>query len=138
MRPLTASEISVVRWFAERVEEPQRQSLLSDLDKASADEIRNEQLAIRFAIEGYGSPPDGAQCPLQIHAAVVDTDGAILDVELLIDQNGRLSGLEVFRYDAGPILGPDWATLRVRRPDEVFMLNTPDNPLRAWPTRRKS
>jgi hypothetical protein len=131
MRPLTATEISVVRWFAERVEEPQRQSLLSDLHKAVADEIRDEQLAIRFAIEGYSPPPSRFQRPLPIDAAVLDKDGATLDVELLTDQNGRLSGLDVFRYEAGPVLGPDWATLRIRRPDEVIRLNTPDDPFRA-------
>lgn len=122
MRPLTASEVAVIRWFAERVEEPLRQSLLRDLDKASADEIRDEQLAIRFAIADYDPPPDRFECPLPIHAAVHDADGAILDVELLTDQNGRLSGLDVFRYEAGPILGPDWATLRLRRPDEAATL----------------
>jgi len=121
MRPLTASEVAVVRWFAERVEEPLRQSLLSDLDKASADEIHDEQLAIRFAIEDYDPPPDRFECPLHIHAAVLDADGAILDVELLTDQNRRLTGLDVFRYDAGPVLGPDWATLRIRRLDEMII-----------------
>ena len=137
MRPPSANEIAVVRWFAERVEEPLRQSLLRDLDEASADEIRDEQLAIRFAIEDYDPPPGGFQCPLPIHATVLDADGAILDVELLIDQNGRLSGLDVFRYEAGPVLGPDWATLRVRRPDEVITLNNPDNPIDS-PVKRKS
>ena len=137
MRPPTASEIVVIRWFAERVEEPQRQSLLNDLGSASVVEIRSEQLVIRFDIDGYNAPPDRFQRPLPINAAVLDTDGAILDVELLTDQNGRLSGLEVFRYEAGPVLGPDWVTLRVRRPDEVLMLNTPENPLRVGPGKRK-
>ena len=138
MRPLTASELTVVRWFAERVEEPLRQSLLNDMDKASADEIRDEQLAVRFDIDGYNAPPDRIQRPLPINAAVLDADGATLDVELLTDQNGRLFGLDVFRYEAGPVLGPDWATLRVRRPDEVIRLNTPDDPLRVWNSNRKS
>ena len=138
MRPLTASELTVVRWFAERVEEPLRQSLLNDMDKASADEIRDEQLAVRFDIDGYNAPPDRIQRPLPINAAVLDEDGATLDVELLTDQNGRLFGLDVFRYEAGPVLGPDWATLRVRRPDEVIRLNTPDDPLRVWNSNRKS
>ena len=137
MRPPTATEISVVRWFAEQVEEPLRQSLLGDLDKASADEVRDEQVVIRFAIEGYDPPADRFECRLPVNAEVLDTDGAVLDVELLTDQNGRLRGLDVFRYDAGPVLGPDWATLRVRRPDEGIMLNTPDNPLRVSPITRK-
>jgi hypothetical protein len=130
MRPLTPSEVSVVRWFAEQAPEPERQSLLSDLGKATAEEIRDEQLAIRFEIDGYSAPPDRFQRPLPIEAAVLDTDGATLDVELLIDQNRRLSGLDVFRYESGPVLGPEWATLRLRRPDEVIRLNTPDDPFR--------
>ena len=137
MRPLTATEVSVIRWFAERVEDPQRQSLLSDLNKAAADEIRDEQLAIRFEIDGYDPPPHRFQRPLPIDAAVLDADGATLDVELLTDQNGRLLGLDVFRYEAGPVLGPDWATLRIRRPDEAIRLNTPDDPFKVSSSKRR-
>jgi hypothetical protein len=122
MRPPTTSEITVIRWFAERTDESQRQSLLNDLDKASVEEIRDEQLAIRFEIEGYSPPTDRYERPLPIPAAVLDTDGANLDVELLTDQNGRLARLDVFRYEQGPVQGPDWATLRLRRPDEVVQL----------------
>ena len=58
MRPPTASEISVIRWFAERTDESQRQSLLSDLEKATVEEIRDEQLALRFEIDGYSPPSE--------------------------------------------------------------------------------
>ena len=122
MRPLTASEISVIRWFAERTDESQRQSLLSDLEKATVEEIRDEQLALRFGIDGYSPPTDRYERPLPIHAAVLDADGATLDVELLTDHNGRLARLDVFRYEQGPVQGPDWTTLRLRRPDEVVQL----------------
>ncbi len=138
MRPLTASEMSVIKWFAERVAESQRQSLLNDLDKATVQEIHDEQLALRFEIEGYSAPRDRFQCELPIDAAVLDTDGATLDVFLLTDQNGRLLGLDVFRYEQGRVLGPQWATLRLRRPDEVLSLNTQDNPLRVSSRDRKS
>ena len=127
MRPPTASEVSVIKWFAERLDESQRQSLLSDLDKATVQEIHDEQLALRFEIEGYSAPRDRFQRELPIDAAVLDTDGATLDVFLLTDQHDRLLGLDVFRYEAGPVLGPDWATLRIRHPDErnqsIYWLN---------------
>ena len=126
MRPPTASEISVIRWFAERTGESQCQSLLRDLEKATVEELRNEQLALRFEINGYIAPPDRYERPLSVHAAVLDSDGATLDVELLTDQNGRLAGLDVFRYEEGPVRGPDWTTLRLRGPDEVVQLNSPD------------
>lgn len=44
MRPLTAIEMSVVRWFAELLDETQRGSVLTDLERATAEEIRDEQL----------------------------------------------------------------------------------------------
>ena len=130
MRPPTTSEITVIRWFAERTDQSQRQSLLSDLEKATVEEIRDEQLALRFEIDGYSPPSDRYDRPLPIHAAVLDADGATLDVELLTDQNGRLAGLDVFRYEEGPVRGPDWTTLRLRRPDELVQLNSPDDPLK--------
>src|SRR5678816_973833 len=137
MRPPTTSEITVIRWFAERTDESQRQSLLSDLEKATVEEIRDEQLALRFEIDGYSPPSDRYDRPLPIHAAVLDADGATLDVELLTDQNGRLAGLDVFRYEAGPVLGPDWATLRIRRPDEAIRLNAPDDPFKVSSSKRR-
>lgn len=136
MRPPTASEVSVIKWFAERVNPSQRQTLLSDLDKAIVEEIHDEQLSIRFEIEGYRAPSDRVQRELPIDAAVLDADGATLDVFLLTDQNGRLAGLDVFRYEHGPVRGPEWATLRLRRPDEVVKLNTPDNPFRVSSDRK--
>lgn len=47
MRPLTAIETAVVRWFAERVDELPRQALLRDLDKATAQTIRDEDVQMR-------------------------------------------------------------------------------------------
>ena len=122
MRPPTTSEIAVIRWFAERMDESQRRSLLNDLDNATVEETHDEQLALRFEIEGYVAPTDLYERPLPIHAAVLDMDGATLDVELLTDQNGRLARLDVFRYEQGPVQGPDWTTLRLRRPDELVQL----------------
>ncbi len=112
-------------WFAQQVDEPQRQSLLKDLDAASAEEIRDEQLTIRFEIRGYARPPYRFERPLPVDAAVLDADGARLAVVLSTDENGRLFELQVVRFETGPLLRPDWATLRVSRPGEVIRLNEP-------------
>jgi len=125
MRPLTATEIAVVRWFALQIDEPQRESLINDVDKATADEIRDEQLTIRFDLEDYTRPPYRFERPLPIDAAVLDTDGSTLAVVLATDENGRLFQLQVIRFEDGPILGPDWSTLRLLSPSEVIRLNDP-------------
>lgn len=70
--------------------------------------------------------------PLPVDAAVLDTDGAVLDVRVHTDVNGRLMELEVLRVDDGPIAGPDWTTLRRRRPGESVRLNQADSPLEVW------
>lgn len=126
MRPLTGNEISVVRWFADRLDEPQRRALLNDLDKASAEELRDEQLTVRFDIAGYVRPPYRLEHPLAIDAAVLDADGSTLAVILSMDENGRLFELQVIRFESGPVLGPDWATLRRLRPGEVVRLGESD------------
>lgn len=123
LRPLTPAETNVVQWFAQRLDEPQRNDLLADLDRATGQEIRDEHLTIRFHIDGYTRPPYGFERPLP-GAAVLDADGAKLDVTVSLDENGRLFELQVIRFDPGPVLGPDWATLRAYRPGEVINLGT--------------
>ena len=125
MRPLTAAERSVIGWFAERLEGSLRQSLLNDLDKASAEEIYDDQLTVRFEIEGYTRPPYRFERPFEVDAAVLDADGAILAVVLSADENQRLFELQVIRFEKGPVLRPDWATLRLLGPGEVIRLNEP-------------
>jgi hypothetical protein len=124
MRPLTPVEKDVVSWFVTRLEEPQRQRLLGDLDNATVDEIRDEQMTICFHIEGYARPPYRFERPLPINACVLDTDGAKLAVTLAADENGRLFELQVIRFEAGPVIGPDWTTLRVLQSGELVNLGT--------------
>ena len=133
-RPLNAAETSLIRWFAEQLGEPGRQSLLSDLGNATAEEIDDLHVTIRFEIDGYLRPSLIVERPLPIDAAVVDADGAILSVVLVLDQNGRLLQLDVLRFESGQVLGPDWRTLRVRDPGEVIRLNKADEPLRVSAT----
>ena len=123
MRQLTPNERFVVRWFAKQVNEPERRGLLNDLENATAEDINDEQLTVRFTIEGYVPPSYQTQRPLQIGAVVLDEDGAKLSVDLLTDQNGRLFGLDVLRFENGPVLAPDWTTLRIPEPGEVIKLN---------------
>ena len=40
------------------------------------------------------------------------------------DENGRLFELQVIRFEQGPVLEPDWSTLRVYGPGEVINLGT--------------
>jgi hypothetical protein len=130
MRSLTASEVSVVHWFADRVDPSLKQSLLTDLHKATAEESCDEHLMIRFEIEGYTRPPFRFERLVPVDAAVLDADCATLDVTLSLDENGRLYKLEVLRFEKGPVLRPDWTSLRERRKDEVLRLNEPDDPLK--------
>jgi len=68
---------------------------------------------------------------MPIDAAVLDADGALLDVALSTDENGRLLDREVVRFEEGPVAGPDWSTLRLRRPGEVLRLNEASSPMRV-------
>jgi hypothetical protein len=132
VRPLTAAETNVVRWFVERVDEPQRHDLLADLERATAEEIRDEHLTIRFHIDGYTRPPFRFERPLPA-AAVLDSDGAKLDVTVSLDENERLFELQVIWFEPGPVLGPDWATLRAYEPGEVINLGTVSVDVWKWP-----
>ena len=132
MRPLSAVEREVVGWVAQRVDESQRRDLLGDLDKATAEEIRDEHLTLRFHLDGYTRPPYRFERPLP-SATVVDRDGAKLDVTVSLDENGRLFELQVIRFEHGPVQGPDWTTLRDYEPGEVISLGTSSVHIRKWP-----
>jgi len=122
-----------VRWFADRVDPTLKQSLLDDLDRASAEEIRDEQLMIRFEIEGYTRPTSPVSVP--VDATMLDADGAELAVVLSADADGRLYTLEVLRFETGPVIAPNWASLRRRSAGEVLRLNEPEEPVIIEPKR---
>ncbi len=44
---------------------------------------------------------------------MLDKDGAELSVLLHADENGRLFELEFVRWDEGPLVGPEWGTLKL-------------------------
>lgn len=117
MRGLTSIETRVVRWFADRLEEPQRSQLLTDLENASADD--GNFPTIEFHVEGYARSSNSLEHPLSINAVVMDADGETVLVELIQDDNGRLYELELNRCAPGEVIGPDWSTLRHLRAGET-------------------
>jgi len=124
MRPVTTVEREVVRWFAARASQLQRERVLSDLEQAQVEETRDEHLTIRFQVEGYTRPPYRFERPLPVNACALDSDGAKLDVSVSLDENDRLFQLQVLRFEAGPVQGPDWTTLRELSPGEIVNLGS--------------
>jgi len=72
------------RKFSEEFKEQAARLVLDEGQSmaAVAREIRDEQLTIRFEIDGYAGPPYRLEHPLSIDAAVLDADGATLAVTL--------------------------------------------------------
>jgi hypothetical protein len=130
MRQPTTTEIFAVNWFAERLSAGERAALLNDLDNSTAQVLQDEQLIVRFELRGYTRPTPAFDRLLPVDACVSDRDGARLSVVLSTDQNGRLFELRVIRFEQGPVLGPDWSTLRLSEPGEVVELNTASTPLK--------
>ena len=96
------------------------------------EEIRHDQLTVRFHIDGYTRPRYRFERPLPA-AAVLDADGAKLDVTVSLDENGRLFELQVLRFERGPVLGPDSTTLRAYGLGEVVNLGTLSVDTWKWP-----
>jgi hypothetical protein len=124
MRAVTTVEREIVRWFAARANELQRERVLSDLDQAQAEETRDKHLTIQFQVEGYTRLPYRVEHPLLVNACVLDFDGAKLDVSVSLDENDRLFQLQVLRFEDGPVQGPDWTTLRELSPGEIVYLGS--------------
>lgn len=113
MRPLTFSEKQVIRSIAERLSGPEREQLLADSEHALAEAVTEDGSRIMFAILGYERPSYRGQHAFGVEGSVTDRDGAELSVLLHADENGRLFELEIVRFDDGPVVGPDWSTLRL-------------------------
>jgi hypothetical protein len=113
MRSLTPSEKQVIRSFAERLSDPERDQLLADVESALVETITKDRSRIVFSIRGYDRPPYRGQHPFRVEGKVTDRDGVELSVLLHSDENGRLFELEIVRFDEGEVIAPDWNTLRV-------------------------
>jgi hypothetical protein len=113
MRSLTTDEKALIRRIAERLPAAQRESLLTDLASAMAEDASPDRGRVAFAINGYERPTYGGQHPFPVEGKVLDRDGAELSVLLHADENGRLLELELVRFDEGDVLKPDWSTLQL-------------------------
>jgi hypothetical protein len=124
----TSVEKSVIHWFADRVDELRRRQLLSDLEKAQAEVLPTDGgTAVRFHVDGYVRPPYLGERAVPIDAIVLDADGAKLSVVVSEDENGRLYELQLVRYERGPIIEPDWTTLRELDRKEMIDLERPES-----------
>ena len=136
LRPVSAVEEQIVRWFADRLEEDERQRILLDLQGARAEELDLSGAAIEFHLVDYSRPKSGIQRPLPVDARVTDADGAMVLVEVLEDENARLFGLELHRVKAGELIAPDWATLREMGPEEVVRMGIIEVTAKKWGGKR--
>jgi hypothetical protein len=113
MRSLTGDEQALIRRVAERLPAAQRESLLTDLSSAMAQDMSPDRGRVAFAINGHMRPAYRGQHPFPVEGKVLDRDGAELSVLLHADENGRLLELELVRFDEGHVLEPDWNTLQL-------------------------
>ena len=113
MRNLTSAERHVIHEIALRLPDNERDRLLHDMERATAESLSSDESRIAFSIEGYARPPYQGQHPFHVEGRVRDRDGSELSVLLHADENGRLLELELVRYDEGEVIEPDWSTLRL-------------------------
>ena len=112
-RPLRDEEIEIIKRIAKMLESTLKNQLLADLKAARAMIAHPDGSIIRFELENYARPSFEGQRPYPFEMKVRDNDGVELDIILFADQNGRLYELEYIRYRDGPVLGPDWTTLKL-------------------------
>lgn len=109
-RALSESERQLVSRMAENLAGSERVQILADLAQASAVPMNDDETIIRFEIPGYNHPPKSGG-RIIVDGKARDKDGAYLDVILFTDESGRLYELEIVRFGAGELIGPDWTTL---------------------------
>lgn len=112
MRPLSESEINVVKGVAERLLPPYSQRLLDDLAIASTTSPDTGASIVQFVLAGYERPAYEGQHSYGVEGRVNDQDGSELMFVLHADANGRLLELELVRFDEGDVVAPNWSTLR--------------------------
>lgn len=111
-RAITPAEHMVVSRMVEKVPDQQRSQLLADLKNATAEPVNPDGSIVRFEIAGYERAPSIGR-HTSVDGVAKDGDGAHLNVILFTDLNDRLYELEIVRFEAGPIVGPDWTTLQL-------------------------
>jgi hypothetical protein len=111
-RPLTENERMLVSRMAEKLPDNKRTQIMSDLERAKAESLNDDESIIRFDIAGYQHPTSIGRIIIADGMAK-DKDGADLEVILFTDSDGRLYELEIVRFEEGGLVAPDWATLAI-------------------------
>ena len=112
-RPLTLEETSLITKIAERLGDVEGRKLTADMQNARAQALADDGSRIVFEIAGYERPPYRGQHPFGVEGKMLDDDGTELSVLLHADENGRLLELEFIRWGPGPLISPNWPTLKL-------------------------
>src|SRR5216683_2103044 len=112
-RRLTEMETKVIRRVAEKLPKDLQQQLLTDLVHSQAEDATPDGSRVVFHISRYQHAPYRGQHSYGVEGDLVDKDGETLSFDLFADENGRLLELEVIRWAGGPLIEPDWDTLKL-------------------------
>lgn len=112
-RELTDSEKSFIRDVAARLAPTNAARLLDDLTSARAESMLDDGSLVLFHIHGHERPNERGQHTYPYEGTLRDADGAVVDVLLFADPSDRLFQLEFLRWGDGPLLKPDWTTLKI-------------------------
>jgi hypothetical protein len=116
-RALLEGEKSLIAQFADKLDSAEREQLRFDVARATAKIDVTDASRVMFDIAGYQRPPYRGQQPFGIEGTMLDSDNAEVSVLLHADENGRLFELEFIRWDSKHILGPQWNTLKLFKPN---------------------
>ncbi|WP_228937818.1 DUF6984 family protein [Paraburkholderia saeva] len=117
LRDLTEQERDFIGEVAQLLDPSARDALLADLRNVRAESTLSDHSLIRFHIDGYSRAEYVGQHAYPIEASMKDQDGATVGVLLYADPNNRLFELEFLRWADGPLLNPDWASIKVELVD---------------------
>ena len=113
MRPLSASELRVMRIFANQLSGDTRDQFLADLEYCRVEPQTQDESRLEFVIPGYDRPPYTGQHAFATEGVVTDADGESLSVCIYADQFDRLLELELIRWGSGSVVKPNWDSFRV-------------------------
>ncbi len=99
----------IIRALPERLQS----ALLFDLSQAEVEDRNGIGSMLGFRLPAHEVEDERGKL-LPIEGKVGDADGAPIDVMLWVDGHDRLYELELVRYHPGNLIGPNWATFRLR------------------------
>ncbi len=100
----------LVSRMVEKLPDNQRAQIMSDLTRAAAEPLNDDESIVRFDIAGYQHPSSIGRNVI-VEGMAKDGDGADLEIILFTDHNDHLYELEIVRFEDGGLVGPNWTTL---------------------------